>query len=781
MSDSIEKRPTNSQNITSRLQYIPNSSQAYQQESKALNPGQIISIMLKYKWIILLFVMVGATTAWFFANTVTPKYESNGSLLISTGENSTTGELSQIISQATGHKTNSTLENELQILGSVEFSHQVTEKLLEEDLGETSQYPILWTEAEDGTRQRASKGKIAGRIYNNLKFFQPVEESDVVKVSFQSTSPQEASTIVNLAMRNYINNSTQQNQQAAKSTAEFLANEKEEVKSKLQEAEQELRAHMNATGIVQVNQQATGMVNQRANAEVELQRIQLELRSVEESITDYKKQLEKISPGLTEQFTEAIEPRIRNARDLLASYTQERSLIISKNPGVLEEDPVPSRLQYLDKEISRLKEEIGTLSSKLFSSDNTFLGMSSEDQAQRVSDIQARLFDLEMQQKQLQAREYVLKEQKNEIDADFNSLPRGMIELSKLQRDVRIYEELFVNVSRQYADMAVLQQAQSGFGRIVDPGNIPKVPISPNKKIFLLLGLMLGGFMAVGYIAIREFTDNSVNEVGQLQSVHFPPLTVVPAIDKKKAQKNRKSFEKGEGEIPDELVLLQDRKSITSEAIRRLKNNIIYQNGDRPPKSIVITSPEKGDGKSTIASNLGIAFAEEGYWTLVIDADFRRPRLHKNFGLQINNGLYNYLNSEISFENLLRETDLKTLKVITAGHDIEMPEVISNSTMFRRMLKKMEDTFDVIIIDTAPYGIISDSSALLKYAEAAVLVAKYRKTNKGMLFKTMEELKQINANVISIVLNNFDHQKEVGNFYGNGYYQTLYSNYDEYL
>jgi len=724
---------------------------------------------------------VGATTAWFFANTVTPKYESNGSLLISTGENSTTGELSQIISQATGHKTNSTLENELQILGSVEFSHQVTEKLLEEDLGETSQYPILWTEAEDGTRQRASKGKIAGRIYNNLKFFQPVEESDVVKVSFQSTSPQEASTIVNLAMRNYINNSTQQNQQAAKSTAEFLANEKEEVKSKLQEAEQELRAHMNATGIVQVNQQATGMVNQRANAEVELQRIQLELRSVEESITDYKKQLEKISPGLTEQFTEAIEPRIRNARDLLASYTQERSLIISKNPGVLEEDPVPSRLQYLDKEISRLKEEIGTLSSKLFSSDNTFLGMSSEDQAQRVSDIQARLFDLEMQQKQLQAREYVLKEQKNEIDADFNSLPRGMIELSKLQRDVRIYEELFVNVSRQYADMAVLQQAQSGFGRIVDPGNIPKVPISPNKKIFLLLGLMLGGFMAVGYIAIREFTDNSVNEVGQLQSVHFPPLTVVPAIDKKKAQKNRKSFEKGEGEIPDELVLLQDRKSITSEAIRRLKNNIIYQNGDRPPKSIVITSPEKGDGKSTIASNLGIAFAEEGYWTLVIDADFRRPRLHKNFGLQINNGLYNYLNSEISFENLLRETDLKTLKVITAGHDIEMPEVISNSTMFRRMLKKMEDTFDVIIIDTAPYGIISDSSALLKYAEAAVLVAKYRKTNKGMLFKTMEELKQINANVISIVLNKFDHQKEVGNFYGNGYYQTLYSNYDEYL
>lgn len=92
----------------------------------------------------------------------------------------------------------------------------------------------------------------------------------------------------------------------------------------------------------------------------------------------------------------------------------------------------------------------------------------------------------------------------------------------------------------------------------------------------------------------------------------------------------------------------------------------------------------------------------------------------------------------------------------------------------------MEDVFDVIIIDTPPYGVVSDSAALLKYAEKSVVVAKYRKTNKGMLLKTMDELKEIGANVTNIVLNVFDHQKETANYYGNGYYKTLYSNYEEY-
>ncbi len=778
MSDSIQKWDDNSQGLANRFQYIPNSNHAFETEEKPLEPRKLLSLVGKYKWIILLFVLGGAVAAWFYTDTVTPVYESNGTLLISSGENATMDELSRIISQTTGHQPGANFENELQILQSRRFSMQVAAKLFA-DTNNAKQYPILWTEDEDGTVEMASIEKVANTIRKNLVFFQANEDSDIIKVSFQSTSPEEASLIVNLAMQNYIDNSSRQNLQAANSTAEFLENEKETLSNKLQESEQALRSYMDATGIVQVNEQTSGMVAQRADAEVELQRINVELKAIEESIADYQQQLDRINPGLAEQFTEAIGPRIRNAQELLANFEEERSMIISKNPGVLQRDPLPARIQYLDKEITRLKSEIRDLSSKLFTSDNQFMGMNTEDRAQMVSNIQAQLLDLELQRNQLESRREALSEHKQEMDADFNSLPRGIIELAKLQRDVRINEELYLNVSRQYADMSVWQQSQFGFGRIIDQGHTPNTPISPNRIILVLLGIMMGGFVAAGFVFIREFKDNSVNELGQLRTAYFPPLTVIPSIEETNKKYTQK-FEKGSGRIPKELVLLQNKKSITAESMRRLKNNIIYQNGDRPPKTIVVTSPEKGDGKSTISANLGVAFAEEGYWTLVVDADFRRPRLHTYFGLVGKNGLSNYLNNEIAFEHLLKETDLETLKVIPAGYDIKSPEVLSNNAVFKRLLKKMEDVFDVIIIDTPPYGIISDSSALLKYAEATVVVAKYRKTNKGLLFKTMQELKEINANVVSVVLNNFNHKKEVGNYYGDGFYQALYSNYDEY-
>lgn len=783
MPNSLQHNNRSSQGLSKRIEYIPYDS-FYNNQGSGLDPHKSFALLMKYKWILLAFLIMGAAAAWFFAETITPVYESSGTLLINSNNRNPADELSQIISQTTGMGTSSTLENELQVLRSRNFSKQVAQKLIEDDSAEAivdpKTFPIYWQEAESGELVRASAGVIANRVMKNVQFYQPSEEADVVVVKYQSTSPQEASKIVDLAMQNYIDMSTEQNRQAATSTADFLEEEKEKLETNLQTAEQQLRSYMDATGIVDVNEQASNMVNQRASTEVELQGVVLELQSVKKSIADYESQLERISPGLKEQLTEATGPRLEASQQMLANYENERALIISKNPGVLQRDPLPSRIQFLDKEIARLTTEIQNLSSSLFTSDNEFMGINNADRAAMVSNIQTRLIELEVKRNQLESRQKALTQFKNEMDADFDELPRGMVQLAKLQRDVRINEELYINVSRQYADVAVLQHSKFGFGRVVDPANVPLFPVSPNKKIFLLLGLMFGGALAAGFIFIREYRDNTVNNIGQLKTVYLPPLTIIPQIEKKAAE-SKKLFSKGEGVIPKEIVMLHDRASMVSEAVRRLKNNIIFQNGEQPPKSIVITSPEKGDGKSTVSANLAIAFAEEGYWTLVIDADFRRAKLHKYFGLKNNQGLSNYLSDQIPFDNLLKETDMETLKLIPAGRGYDMPQILSNNHKFKLLLKKMEDVFDIIIIDTPPYGIISDSSALIKYAEATILIAKYQKTNKGMLLKTVEELKQMDANVINVVLNNFDHRNETSNYYGDGYYQALYKNYDQYL
>lgn len=762
--------------------YYP-SAEREQTGSNGLDPKTIIPLMLRYKWIILLFLIAGLAGAWVYASVVTPAYLSRGTLMISTTNAFPDDERSMIISQATGYGTSSTLENELQILRSRKFSRQVANKLIEEDPGFAFDYPVLWVENEDGEFYRAGVDTVAAKIRENLNIVQPEEESDIVELRYKSPSPMEAAKIVNVALQIYVENSTQQNREAAQSTAQFLADEKQKTAKKLAISEEKLRGYMDSTGIVQVDQQASGLVAKRVDIESELQKITLDLKAVEENIANHEQRLERIKPGLSEHFSEAIGPRIRYSQEQLAQYENERMQIITKNPGVLDRKSEPGRLKDVDKQIERLKEEIRGLSDQLFTKGDEFMGLDSKDRAELVSNIQSQLIELRITKNQYEARRNALLKQKNEIDTRFNSLPEGMIELAKLQRDVRINEELYLNVSRQYADMSVWKESRYGFGRIIDPADVPSVPTDPNRLLLLLMGLMLGGFCSAGFITLREVRDNSIKSVDQLRE-HFPMLTfsAVPTF-KKVSEKNRKTFVVGKGKIPDELAILHNSVSIAAEAIRRLKNNIIYQHGDVPPKTIAVTSPEKGDGKSTMVSNLGLAFAEEGYKTLIVGADFRRPKLHKYFGLSKETGLSDYLVGQLPFNELLmmiQDSELKTLKVLTAGTGTDKPEVIGSNKAFRHFLKKMEEVFDVIILDTPPFGIVSDSIALLKEVEAILVVVKHRKTNSKIFLRTIEELRRIKANLVGIVLNNFEHKKDSGYYYGSAYYKTLYDNYEAY-
>lgn len=773
--------PNGLQRLQPGFQFIPNSSFTEDNnDENGLDPKLIIAMLLRYKWIVLLFLVMGGLGAFLYADFVTPTYQSKGTLLISS--EASQDDLSRIVAQTTGVGANATLENELQILKSRSFSNQIANKISTDNLGYHTEYPILWAEEEDGSFTKASVDQVASRIRNGMEFRKVEDEADIIEISFTSSSPKEAALIVNEAMDIYVQSSIDQNRQAADSTAEFLKREKEKNKRKLEEAEQKLAKFMDTTGIVQVDEQASTLVNERSNTEVELQHVNLEIQTIEQTISNYEKELEAIKPGLSEQFSEAIGPRIRASQEELARHENERTLIIAKNPGVLDRRPVPPRLEYLDKQIVRLKNEIKDLSSRLFTGDNTFLGLDGEDRAQKVAEIEGRLVDLRIQRNQYISRRAALEDHKREMDSNFNELPEGMIQLAKLKRDVRINEELYTNVSKKYADMSAWKQSQFGYGRIIDLGEEPYYPVSPNKKLFILLGLMLGGFLAAAYITIREFLDDSVKSADQLRTIYVPSvtLTMIPSFENV-SKKNKKYYLSGKSEIPEEMVLLYNNVSPVAESIRRLKNNLIYQHGDTPPKTIAVTSPEKGDGKSTIVSNLGVAFASEGYKTLVIDADFRRPKLQKYFGLNNKKGLSDYLDATISIDQLIQKSEVRNLSVVVAGSIKENPENIGGNILFKQFLNKMEDVFDVILIDTPPFGIISDSAALLKGAEVTVVVARHRKTNKGMLLRTIDELSRINANVTEIVLNDFDHHKELGSTYGNGYYQSLYSNYEEYV
>jgi len=781
MSDSIQKHHNGYHKNSDGHSQLQTYSlpKANYKESNSLDPKYLVNLIIRYKWIIALLVIAGGSGAWFYADSLTPTYESSGTLMI-TATDGGDGELSQIISQTTGMGTNSTLANELQVLQSREFSRQVAQKIMDQNPGYIDEFPVLWSVDEEENITRAELATVSNRIRRNLTASRPQRDADILELTFSSSSPKEAAHVLNEAMEVYVDQSTMQNREAAEKTAEFLEQERERIKNQLDQSENELKEFMDRTGIVQVDEQASGLVTQQSTVETELQQVELNLETIERALEQHKAQMDRIRPGLSEQFSEALGPRIRNSQEQLAQYEGERTMILTRNPGVRDREQTPPRLKYLDEQIERLKNEIQNMSDQLFTEDNEYLGMDSEERAQMVATTQARITELRIEKNQLESRAEVLRQRSNEVDQEFQNLPEGMMQLAQLQRNVRINEEMFVNVSSQYADMSVLKQSQFGFGRILDTGLIPNSPVSPNKKILLLVGIMLGGVLSAGFIAMREFMDNSISSVDELNMTSLPMLSAIPVLEKA-SRKNNKTFKNSSGEIPNELVLLRDRTHVASESIRRLKNNIIYQHGDVPPKTIAVTSPEKGDGKSTVISNLGLAFAEEGFKTLVVDTDFRRPKIHNYYGLNNELGIIDYLEGKLPIQKILNDTDLGYLKVITAGSKTDRPESVVSSKEFKKFLEKMEEVFDVILFDTPPYGIISDSTTLLKQASITLLVTKYRKTNRGVFLKTVEELERIKANVSGIVLNGFDHRKEAGGDYGAGYYKAVYSDYESYV
>lgn len=784
MSNSLQKNDNGqNHNRQSQYQYLSASPMNGKQSdsSGGLNPKFIISTLLRYKWLVLLLLIFGGTGAWFYADSLTPIYESKGTMLISAGDVGGENEISRIVSQTAGVGINAKIANELQVLQSRTFAEKVAKQIMENETGSPEEFPVLWRETEEDGLVPASLGHVTGQIRNNISFQLINRDSEVIEIKFKSSSPAESAAVINTAMDLYVETSTQQNRQAAEYTTEFLEKEREQLKNQLEEAELKLKEFMDNTGIVRMDNQAAGLVSRRDEIEAQLEEVELDLEAVELAIQNQEQELERIRPGLNDDFSNAVAPKIRSFQELLGEYERERYMILTRNPNVREREVTPQRLKFLDDEIENLKTEIAELSSDIFSEDNEYLGMESAERTRMVTEIQGRLIELRMQRNQYTSRVQVLQERKAEAERNFEALPNEMIQLARLQRDVEMNEELYLNVSKQYSDMSTWKETQYGYGRIIDLATIPGTPVSPNKIMLLIMGVILGGMISVAFIAVKEFFDNSINNVEQFKSSHLPMLAAVPSFSAAAVNGNNETFKVGNGTIPDGMVLLKDRSNVVSESIRRLKNNIIYQNADKVPKTIAVTSPEKGDGKSTIVCNLAVAFAEEGYKTLLIDSDFRRPKVHSFFGLSNKNGISNHLYEDYPLSDTIRDSELNNLKVVTAGSKLDRPESIASSEAFDNFLDRMEKVFDVIILDTPPYGVISDSTALLKRVDATVVVAKYRKTNRAVFVHTIEELERINANVSGLVLNDFNPKKEVGDSYGSGYYQSVYSGYETYV
>lgn len=210
------------------------------------------------------------------------------------------------------------------------------------------------------------------------------------------------------------------------------------------------------------------------------------------------------------------------------------------------------------------------------------------------------------------------------------------------------------------------------------------------------------------------------------------------------------------------FVVQKNPKSVEAEAYKVLRTNIQYSSFDKNAKVIVVTSSEPGEGKSTTTGNLGLSMAQDGKKTIIIDCDLRKPTIHKNFEISNTSGLSELIIGKINIEEATKEVN-RNLKVITSGKIPPNPLEMLGSENMKKLLAKLKEHYDVIILDSPPILVVADAQVLSTLADGTVMVVRAGKTKKEMVLKAKKKVEQVHGKILGMLLNGAE--KEAGNYY----------------
>ncbi len=362
------------------------------------------------------------------------------------------------------------------------------------------------------------------------------------------------------------------------------------------------------------------------------------------------------------------------------------------------------------------------------------------------------------------------------------------IQYSILKREVDSNRQLYDAMLQQLKQAGLASALRASNIRVVDPAKVPGSPYKPDVRRSSMLGMFAGLFLAVGFAIVREKANRSIQDPGETPMyLNLPELGVIPSEKGKPRTRTIKaarpngqpsSAENG-GPVADriELVTMQRRPSAVAESFRATLVSILFSgsNGSRP-RVLVVTSPNPGEGKSTVVSNLGIAVAEVNHRVLLIDADLRKPRLHDIFSLKNDCGLSDILRSKTGSlelpEGVVQETDIADLYVITSGPATSAATSLLYSNRMPELLKTLRTEFETILIDTPPMLQIPDSRVVGRLADRVVLVVRAGKTTRDAAQAACQRFSEDGIPILGTVLNDWDPRNSANGYYG--YYSRYY-------
>ena len=375
-------------------------------------------------------------------------------------------------------------------------------------------------------------------------------------------------------------------------------------------------------------------------------------------------------------------------------------------------------------------------------------------------------------------RESMLREALDKQKQEANRLNESAIDYSLLKRDVETNRTLYEGLLEKLKEAGVTAGLRSNNIKILDAARPPSAPVEPNIPRNLAFALILGTISGVGLAFLLESMDNTVRTTEQAQLISLlPSLGMIPLGSKSGSNGNSsKRLALAASKEAVELVTQVRPQSQMAESYRALRTSLLLSSLGAPPKTIMVTSARPQEGKTTTAINSAIVLAQKGVRVLLVDADLRRPSVHKTLGMGPRSGLSNVLTGSATLEQTLAPSPiLPNLFVLPAGTPPPNPAELLASSNMKDVLNQLGEQFDHIVIDTPPTLSVTDAVALSPRVDAIILVIRSGQTTKQALRRARDILMQVNAHVTGVLLNAVDLTSP--DYYYYYEYQGKYSHY----
>ena len=700
--------------------------QFLQQQDTESALTQYIQVLVRQKWIVLAIIAAGVLAAVFINATTVKLYRSTASLEVAR-------EAARVVSGGDGQPKAAALSPEFYqtqygLLRSRALAEQTVATLR---LADNVQFLYGYSggnapaDALKGDRRKRELAA-AGLLMSHLTV-EPLRGSSLVSVTFDSPDPDLSASVVNAMTKNFITSNLNRRFQASAYARNFLQQQIENTRIKLEASERALVAYAGQQRIINYESGATGKdADPSAGQSVESTDLRalndaLNAAKIDRAQAEARYQQAARSAGLnaTESLGDPTINQLRSSRAELQAEYQRLSATFR---------PDYPQMVALRQQIGEIDKQLGRQGSVVLDS----LRTNYQAAAQRQGDLQRQVNGLKNSVIDLRGRS---------------------VQYQTLQRDADTNRSLYDALLQQYKEVGIAGMVGTNNVSVVDAALAQRSPVTPRTTMNLLLGLLLGALIGAAVAFMLEQLDESIIARHDLErKLGVPLLGSVPRVS----------------ESDLSLDLLEDSKTPLAEAYLSLQTALRLTTSKGAPRVLFVTSSRPSEGKSTTAMAVARNFASLGRKTILIDADLRNPSVHKMLGFANAGGLTNILAGATDMSNFIRPGPVDRMMVMSSGPIPPNPAELLAGPALVQTFERLLEQFEHIVVDGPPVLGLADAPLIASYAEATMFVVAAKNTHTRTARISLRRLADVHANILGAVLTKFD-AKKVGYDYGYNY------------